>query len=423
MEIIENKDSRFRRQAVQVEEAKRRIVPYIKKGNIEEVDLSDAYGRTLAEALTASHPLPPFPRSGMDGFAIRSADTLNASSGLPITLEVIDNIPCGSVPSRPVVPGTASRIMTGAMVPDGADAVIMLEMVEERTEGGKDYITIKRRMNRGDNVSLTGSEAAERSLLLEPGRYVHAGEIALLAAFGQARVKVFRRPKVAIISTGSELLAVNEPLVPGKIRNSNAYMLAALVREEGGEPMIAEPVSDDVSLARIRLEEAFAQADLVITTGGVSVGDHDILVDLFEQWDGRMLFNKVTMRPGSPTTVGVRDGKLLFALSGNPGACFVGFKLFVRPALLGMQGVASGELPAHIAVLDADFPKVNAYTRFVRGRTYIRDGKIYAAPAGPDQSSIMISIKDADCLIVIPPTKHGLKSGDEVMVLRLVGFK
>jgi molybdopterin molybdotransferase len=419
MEQKDNIDNRFRRHAVHVKEAQERIESHIRGGTIEEVDLSEVFGRRLAEPIIATHPLPPFSRSGMDGFSLRSCDTAIATTDNPVMLEVIENIPCGAVPTKEVVPGTATRIMTGAMIPNGADAVIMLEMTDEMKVNGKTYITIKRQVKAGENISLAGSEAPEGVLLLERGRLMKAGEIALLATFGHAKVKVFRRPKVAIIATGSELLDVHEPLEPGKIRNSNAYMLAALVQEEGGIPWIMGHVADDIDMAKKMLNEGFEQADIVITTGGVSVGDHDILVDFFAQWDGQMLFNKVTMRPGSPTTVGVRNGKFLFALSGNPGACFVGFKLFVRPVLLGLQGNTNGLLSEHSAILGVDFPKINAYTRFVRGKLEVRNGQIYAVPVGPDQSGIMISLKDADCLIVIPPTRQGLKSGEPVSVLRL----
>ncbi|HEX7057162.1 MAG TPA: gephyrin-like molybdotransferase Glp [Bacilli bacterium] len=411
--------SRFRRKAIQPEAAWEKIAACVQQLETIEVALAEAEGMHLAENVIAPAPLPHFARSGMDGFAIRSADIQTASSEHPVLLEVIDNIPCGAAPNKAVLPGTAARTMTGAMVPDGADAVIMLEMTEERNKDGKAYIAVRRSIAKGDNVSLAGSEIAQGELLMEAGRRIGAGEISLLAAFGYSRVKVHRRPVVAVLSTGTELLEVAEPLVPGKIRNSNAPMLAALIREEGGVARLAGKIPDDLAQAKRKLAELFGQADLVITTGGVSVGDYDIMTDLFNEWSGTMLFNKVAMRPGSPTTVGVLHKKLLFALSGNPGACHAGFKLFVLPALRGMQGQKQPQLPIVDAYLAADYPKVNGFRRYLRGRFQYQNGQIFVVPIGSDKSSVMVSIKDAECLIMIPPGGTGMRAGDPVQAIML----
>ncbi len=215
--------------------------------------------------------------------------------------------------------------------------MIMLEMTRESEDEGQFYIEVAKSIPAGSNISEIGSELTEGTELLQRGRKISAGETALLASFGWSRVPVFRRPKVAIIGTGSELLEIDQPLQPGKIRNSNISMLAAQVKQHGGVPLSLGIAADNKEEVSALLDQAFVQADLVITTGGVSVGDYDILADIFSQWKGTKLFDKLAMRPGSPTTAGIRDGKFLFALSGNPGACFVGFELLVRPVLLGMQ--------------------------------------------------------------------------------------
>jgi molybdopterin molybdotransferase len=226
---------------------------------------------------------------------------------------------------------------------------------------------------------------------------------------------------VAILSTGSELLDVDQPLEPGKIRDSNTAMLAALVREEGAIPLVVGTVRDDTVTPSAIVEQMLSQADCAITTGGVSVGDYDIMVDVFAKWNGTMLFNKVAMRPGSPTTAGVLHDKLLFSLSGNPGACFVGFKLFVRPLLGVLQGAVPevGGLPLETAVLGEAYPKVNAYPRYLRGRRRIVQGMVTVAPLDNNQSGAMVSIQEADCLIVIPPGGNGLSAGEIVDVLSL----
>lgn len=411
---------RFGRQAIKVKEAQARIACNIRVGQIETVSLLDSIGRRLAEEIKATSPVPHFRRSGLDGFAVRAGDTKGASRNEPVLLEVIETISEGTVPEKSVQSGTCSRIMTGAAVPDGADAVVMLEMTDEVEKDGRSYAAVKKEIRAGDNVSAIALEVTEGTPLMAVGRKVNAGETALLATFGYHKVKVYKKPTVAIIATGSELLPVDEPLQPGKIRNSNSYMLAAQVLSAGGVPIIIDPVPDDVEQAMQTITDSFDQADLVIATGGVSVGDYDILVDIFEKWDGELLFNKVAMRPGSPTSVGIRRGKFLFGLSGNPGACFVSFELFVRPVLWGMQGKKDLYPPEQKARLaGGDYTKPAPFQRFVRGKCYTEDGQLYAKPVGIDKSSVVTSIQEADCLIVIPPGGRGVPDGGWVSAIPL----
>ncbi len=414
-------DQKFQRKALQVQEAQARVMQYAKPLGTEEVPLSQCCGRVLAEPLRAPHPFPAFNRSGMDGYALRAADTLSCHAGEPVWLEVIDNIPCGAVASAEITEGTAARIMTGAQVPKGADTVVMIEITESRESDGKSYVGLRKPQQAGSNITPVGFELQESELVLPAGRTIAAGDIAVLAAFGFPVVKVQRRPKVAVFATGTELLEVDEPLQPGKIRNSNSPMLEALVREAGGEAVILGAIADDLELARSKVQMALENFDLVITTGGVSVGDYDIMGDLVREKSGEMLFNKVTMRPGSVTTAAVRGGKLLLALSGNPGASFVGFHLFARPVISLMLGTERPLLPEMSAFIGTDYNRVNNFTRFVRARLEIRDGMLHAYPAVIDESSVMVTIKDSDCLIVVPPEARGLKAGDKVKVLKLPG--
>ncbi|KFN08773.1 MAG: molybdopterin molybdotransferase MoeA [Paenibacillus macerans] len=417
----DSQQDKFRRKALQVPDAQGRILPYARRLPAETVALPDAQGRILAERVTAPHPYPHFRRSGMDGFAILSRDTQGCGANRPALLEVVDEIPCGSLPSVPLAPGTAARIMTGAKVPDEADAVVMFEMTETIRQDGKTYIRLIREIDPGKNITPVGLELAAGEVILEPGRKVGAGEISVLATFGIDRVPVVRKPRIAVFSTGSELLAISEPLQDGRIRNSNAYMLASQIKDAGAEPFMLEAIPDDLELARQRVRAAFADYDAVITTGGVSVGDFDIMADLVSGGEVEMLFNKVTMRPGSVTTAAVKDGNLLFALSGNPGACFVGFELFVRPAIGRMLGVLQPFLPEMTAELGRPYKKINNFTRFVRGRLEAREGKLYAYPAELDESGVMITIKDSDALIVIPPSGEAREAGEMVTVLKLPG--
>jgi molybdopterin molybdotransferase len=410
---------RFQREIVDVWDAQKRLEPWIHPLGTEKVKLTDSIGRYLGEDVVATHDFPHFRRSMMDGYAVRSIDTKGASDERPITLQVIESIPCGAVPTKNLTANTATRIMTGAMMPEGADSVVIIELTEQMQKDGQTYTVVKKETTPGENVIPIGLEMAKGTLILEKGRKINPGEAALLAAFGYDTVTVSRRPTVAIFATGSELLDVSEPLEPGKIRNSNSYMVAAQVLNAGGLPVLLEKVPDDVGLAKSMILDALEKVDLVITTGGASVGDYDILVDIFEQWDGKMLFNKVAMRPGSPTTVGIWRDKFLFALSGNPGACFVGFELFVRPVIWGMQGKPDFYLPSFSAFLAEDYKKNDSFYRIVRGKSEVKDGKIYVRSAGIDQSNVLSSIRDTDCLIVIPADRKVMNAGDMVKVLRL----
>lgn len=411
---------KFNREIITVPEALARIMPRVGPGTAEAVPLEEAFGRRLAEDLHADHPVPHFRRSGMDGFALRSAETRGASGESPVRLEVAGVIPCGCVFDRPLLPGQAARIMTGAAVPDEADAVVMFEQTETVEEDGRTYVAVRKEAKLGANISEVGLEMKAGELLLKAGCFIGAGESALLAMFGVPKVLVYRRPRVAVYATGSELLQVADKLVPGRIRNSNGYMLAALVREAGGVPVLMEAIPDDVALAREAILSAMEEYDAVITTGGVSVGDYDILYDLTHDWDGELLFNKVAMRPGSPTTAGVRGGKLLFALSGNPGACFVGFMLFACTALLAMQGVPDPYPPETKAVMLTDYAKADKFAKYLRGiRRTSENGVVCVEPVGIDASSITVSIRDSDCLIVIPPGDAPLEAGQVVTVIPL----
>lgn len=410
---------RFRRHTLQPEEAQKLILERVQALNAEQVPLLAAWGRSLAEPIVAPHPFPPFRRSGMDGYAVRASDLITASTDSPVILAVMESLPCGVEPSYEIGIGQATRIMTGGMVPSGADAVVMLEMTTAELRDGMSYVQISRSIPAGLNIAEIGCEIADGQLLLHAGQTIGSGETALLASCGYSQVSVMRRPRVAILSTGSELLEVEEPLAPAKIRNSNAPMLAAMLKEAGAEPIMLGKVPDEVPAAQALVRQGLLTCDILLTSGGVSVGDFDVMVDVLASTDVELLFNKVAMRPGSPTSAAIAEGKLIVALSGNPGACFVGFHLFVLPALKAMSQAAQPIGDHFQAYLGTEFPKVNAYRRYIRGRTELREGTVWVLPTGDDKSSLMTTIIDADCLIEIPPIKEGLEQGKLVTAWKL----
>ena len=408
-----------RRTPVKVEEAIKSLLEYKKRGTIETVEIEKASGRFLGEDLVADHDVPLFDRSPYDGFAIRAEDTANASRENPVTMEVVSEIGAGSVYNQWIQENQAVRIMTGAPIPEGASAVVMLELVKNSKEDGRAFITINRPYLEGDNISCRGEDTKKGTILAEKGTYINPGIVALLATFGYKEVPVSRKPRVGVLATGSELLEIDEPLEPGKIRNSNSYMVLSQIERAGGEGIFLGQLSDDFDLCFGHVEKALQQVDFLITTGGVSVGDYDYLPDIYRKLGANVLFNKVGMRPGSVTTVAEKDGKLLFGLSGNPSACYVGFELFVRPVIRYFLQCPHLFVRREEAVLGKDFPKPNPFTRFVRGKMTYSGGRVYAEPTGLDKSGVVSSLASADVLIVLPSGTRGYKQGMPVDVLLL----
>ncbi|XEC95601.1 gephyrin-like molybdotransferase Glp [Paenibacillus tarimensis] len=440
--------SRFNRRAVKVADAQQLILEAIRPVGVEQVALWQGCGRRLAQTLQATSDWPPFARSGLDGFAIRGADAAHASPEHPVTLQVIDAVAAGQVARQRVEPGTAVRIMTGAAMPEGADAVVMLEQTAPAGLAGQTAVRVKHAARPGQNVALPGEEFRCGSAIAGPGTVIRPGHIGLLGTFGYAELPVYARPRVAVFATGSELLPVAAPLEPGRIRDSNSAMVAAMVAQSGGEPVLFGRLPDRVDAVIEALTAALAEADCIITIGGVSVGDYDVMAILLSEMKrnhalkselmkpksqetlgqtlepssdpvcfSKVLFDRVAMRPGSPTSAALLNGKPLFALSGNPGACYVGFELFVRPALHRMQGELD-PLPRPLeAELTDQIRKGSPHERYVRCKLILNDGRVFAEPLAFGKSSMMASIPQADGLLVVPSGPEGAAAGSRVKVL------
>jgi len=407
-----------RRQPIPVEEAVKKVHQFQKHGQVEWVPLKNSLGRWIAEDILADHDVPAFDRSPYDGFALRAEDTKEASSEHPIEFEVIDHIGAGIVSAKTIGPFQAIRIMTGAKIPKGANVVIMLELTKTFEKDGKSMMSLKRPLKKGDNISRQGEETLKGNVMIKKGSKVTPGVTAILATFGYAVVPVVKKPVIGIISTGTELLQVSDAMVDGKIRNSNLSMVYAQVLEAGGEPLDLGGVSDDFDQSYEAVKAALSKVDMLITTGGVSVGDFDFLPAIYEKLGADVLFNKVAMRPGSVTTVAaLSNGQLLYGLSGNPAACFVGFELFVKP-IIYKWCLKENPFPVFAeAKLTHDFPKANPFTRFVRASLDFAGSQLSVTPTGLDKSSAVTSIAHADCFIVLPGGTRGFSAGDQVSVL------
>ncbi|CAM3282792.1 gephyrin-like molybdotransferase Glp [Filibacter tadaridae] len=403
------------RKPIAVSEAIQRVIDRVQPLGSEKIALAEAYGRILAEPIIAKHDVPPFDKSPYDGFAIRSEDSLGASGENRIAFTVIDHIGAGQLAKRSLAKSEAIRIMTGAPIPDNADAVVMLEQTVE-TETG---FTLRKPFIANENISAQGEDAKKGEELIQSGTFIHPGTIALLATFGYAEVIVAKKPIVGILSTGTELLDVQEELVPGKIRNSNGPMIAAQLARMGLDSKSYGMLADDLDACTATVKQALRETDVLITTGGVSVGDFDYLPAIYERLGADVLFNKVAMRPGSVTTVALADKQFLFGLSGNPSACFTGFELFARPVLLKMMESEKVYLPYAKAVLGEDFKKANPFTRFIRAIYESTPAGATVRPAGFNKSGAVSSIARGNAIIVLPGGTRGYETGTEVDVLLL----
>lgn len=408
-----------KRKPIAVVEAVQRVMEYKFEEKIEMVPLQEAHGRFLAEDVAADQDVPAFDRSPYDGYAIRSADSQEACTENPVTFTVVGEIGAGYVFEKEVGYREAVRIMTGAPIPKGCDAVAMLELTQPFEENHQKYMSIKRAYHSGTNISYKGEDIQKGAILLEKGQYINPGVIAILATFGYDEVPVFQKTTVGVIATGSELLEPGEAVQPGKIRNSNAYMIMAQIERAGATAKYYGKLSDDLSLCVDAVEKALQEVDILITTGGVSVGDYDYLPAIYEAIGAKVLFNKVAMRPGSVTTVAARNGQLLFGLSGNPSACYVGFELFTRPIIRTACGSKKPHLRREQAVLGADFTKPNPFTRFVRASVFAENGQFVAIPSGHDHSSAVSSLAEANAFIVLPGGSRGYEKGMQVAIFLL----
>jgi len=406
---------REKRTVITVKEAVRRVMQHTYVGSKETIPLEEAYGRYLAEDLRANQDVPAFDRSPYDGFAIRAEDTEKG----PSMFEVIGEIRAGTVFNREVGAYQAVRIMTGAQIPTGCDVVVMVELVKEFEDNDKTHIHIKRSFKKGDNIAYQGEDTKKGMILAKKGTYINPGIVALLATFGFSEIAVTQKPVVGILAIGTDLLDVNEPLEQGKIRDSNTAMLLSQIQRLGGSVKYFGRIKGEYTLYVKTIKEALSQVDLLITTGGASVGDHDYLPAIYEQLGATVLFNKVAMRPGSITTVAHVDGKLLFGLSGNPSACYVGFELFVRPVINTYMDNPKPHMKKEKAILNANVLKANPFLRFVRAKLVTKDEKRFISPCGLDKSSSVASLAQTNAFIVFPGGTQGYRKGMLVDVLLL----
>ena len=413
------------REYLTVAEALKAVLAGVSVLPAETAPILDALGRVLAEPVVAVDSLPPFANSSMDGYAIRADDIANACTQTPVTLAVVADIAAGSVPDVTIEAGVAARIMTGAPLPLGADAIVP---VEDTNEPWRDeerplssQIQISRAVQPGDYVRGVGEDIRAGQVVLTQGHILRSQEIGVLASLGISNVPVIRRPRVAILATGDELLTVDKPLQPGKIRNSNGYAQASQVKALGAEPISLGIARDTEESVRMKLQEGLdANVDMFISSAGVSVGAYDVVKSVLVQ-DGQVGFWRVRMRPGKPLAYGKYAGIPYIGLPGNPVSALVSFERFARAAILKMAGHIQLERP-QITVRLLDSIHSDGRESYVRAVVKRDDaGQYVATTTGSQGSHIMTSLVQANALLIVP---EGVKyvGQDELMTAWMIDW-
>jgi len=381
----------------------------------ERVPVLETLGRVLAEDVYADMDIPPLTNTAMDGFAVQAADTAGASPEQPVRLSIVYDLAAGYTTDVAVTPGTAIRIMTGAPVPPGADAVVRFE----DTERDGEWVNVFKGVPVGKNVRQAGEDVKRGQLILPRGTAIRPQEVGMLAALGHKAALVHRRPRVAILATGDEVIEVDAPWQPGKIRNANSYSNAAQVVRYGGVPILLGIARDDVTELTAKIRAGLEQgADLFLTSGGVSVGDFDV-VKMVLAAEGEMGFWRVRMKPGKPLAFGHIGGVPLLGLPGNPVSAMVSFELFARPAILKMLGKTKLTKPTIEATLLGGVTRKDNRRHFLRVVLEERDGEYFARLTGDQGSGILLSMVQGQGLAIIPEDVDHLPVGARVQVMML----
>jgi molybdopterin molybdotransferase len=398
---------------ISVEEAIRRILEQIHSLGKERLNILESLGRVLGEDIIAPRNIPPWDNSAMDGYAVRWRDIQKASPKKGVVLTVLADLPAGRIFTGEVGPGQAVRIMTGAPLPRGSDTVVQVE----DTKKAEGTVRVFSSPEKGKNIRRAGEDVKAGERVLEEGTILRPAHIGLLASMQRSLVPVYQVPRVAILSTGDELLEIDDPWQEGKIVNSNSYSLAALVLECGALPLQLGIAKDKPGDLAAKIQQGLV-ADILLTSGGVSVGDYDLVKGMLKEL-GKMNFWKVAMRPGQPLAFGMVSGKPLFGLPGNPVSSMVSFEQFVRPSILKMAGHRYLFRPTLKALLRENIEKKAGLLHFIRCRLVREGDKIYAWTTGEQGSGILSSMVKAQGLILLPQEETLARAGQEVKVLLL----
>ena len=402
------------RQMVSVDEALELVLDAVAPLGVERIPILLAGGRVIAETIASSRDIPAFANSAMDGYAVRAADLEAAGESSPVRLRVLETVGAGQMPARTLAAGDAVRTMTGAPLAAGADAIVPVE----RTRSAGQDVEILARAETGAFVRPRGEDLKSGELVISSGRALSPADIGMLAALNRSMIDVCRRPRVAIVATGDELVDVDQIPAGAQVINSSAYALAAAILETGADPTILKVARDQPAEVRARFSEALA-FDAVLSTGGVSVGQFDHVKQVMDELGLHQRFHGVAQKPGRPLKFGTIAGKPLFGLPGNPVSTMVCFYLYVRPALRKMAGRSDLGLPRLSVRCAADMKVASGLTEFIRVKLEQRGGEWFAASTGNQSSGVLSSLSRADALLIGPAMVDLLRAGDQATVLVL----
>jgi len=399
---------------ISADEALRIVLDSVAPLGIERVPILLSPGRVLAEEIHSPRDIPGFDNSAMDGYAVRAADIASANESNPVSLTVIETVGAGTMPTLRVEPGTAIRTMTGAPIAAGADAIVQVE----RTRGSDSKVEILAAVESRGFIRPRGEDLREGELVMSDGKLLTPSDLGMLASLNRSMLDVYRKPRVAIVATGDELVDVDQIPTGAQIVNSSAYALAAAIIEAGGDPTILKIARDTIEDTRERLSEAM-RFDVVFSTGGVSVGQFDHVKGVMDELGMRTLFHGVAQKPGRPLKFGLMADRPVFGLPGNPVSTMVCFYLYARPALRKMGGHRKLGLPRVHVICGVDIKVSNNLTEFVRVRLARKGSDIYATPTGNQGSGILSSLSRADAMLIGPAKENLLKAGSSVTALLL----
>lgn len=407
---------------IPLEDAQSIVLSHVAPTDLVEIPVWQAAGLPLAEDAVADIDISPFANSAMDGYAVRAVDLAKASTDAPVTLSVVGHEAAGHVFDGVIAPGETVRIMTGAPVPEGADAVVKYEIVEVLDGDGNEgsHVSFSTPAKMGENVRSAAEEAHVGDVVMHAGEVVAPAGAGLLASAGYASVKVHAAPRVGIISLGTELVAPSELPARGQIRDSNSSALMAEALDAGAEPVFFGIAPDDEQTIAELVHRAVQECDFVITSGGASAGDYDYVTALARR-EGEVLFDRISMRPGKAITFGLLGGKPYLGLSGNPAAAYVGFEMLARPAIRKMRGFAEGTRPVQQAILTHGVKK-RQHRRFFDRAMVLHDpetGELLVTEAKTQNSALLGTMQRANCLLRIDEGPCDLKAGDVVDVVRV----
>jgi molybdopterin molybdotransferase len=376
----------------------------------QNVYLLEAVGRVISKDIVAQENVPSFNRSPLDGYALLAEDTKTAAPNRPVKLKIIEELSPGNIAKKKVVAGTTIKVMTGSAIPEGANAIIKYEDVIKEGQ----FISICSLLKPGANIVRAGEDISRGQVVITRGNPITPPMVGVLASLGYSTIPVYTKPKVAIITTGDEIIDLNEDLSKGKLRNSNLYCLAAYCQALGAEPIIIGNVADQVESVSQAIARGLSAADLILITGGVSVGDNDPVKEAIKATGARELFWKVTMKPGSPTLAAIKDKKIVIGLSGNPASAVIAFYLMVVPVIKRLCGYEKYMWSQIEAKLANEFSKPSPIRRFLRGKMLAEDGTVKVVLTGKQANGVLTSLVGCNVLVDVPAGTGAIEAGENI---------